>query len=491
MFTKVIKLSAMVLVLALLIGCLTACPSQIYSDEHIAADELESEIAELESQIESIDTSAPKPSISKQSELTIWSYTTEIKTLMIAFMEAHPEVDINYVDVSMEDSVYQDSVIDAANSNDCPDIVVLEANFVKQFVDSDMLLDLSDLKPYADELKTYSNTIEIGTNFETGEVRAYSYQNTVGAVFYRRSLANEYFGTDDPAEIQALMSDMDKFTDMAKTVNEKSSGKTFMVSSYSEISNAIFANREQPWFVNGSLIMDPIVDDFFETAKIFRENGYEANQEQWYQGWYDGMNDNLTDVNGDPVQVFCYFLPTWGLPYILLANSSDTAGDWACCPGPLPYQWGGTWLGVMKNAANPDIAKEFVRFCTLDVDNLTNWATGVYTYDYLEAISPEDAFSYGYELSQSAGDFVSSQVVVEAIASEFDDCEMSEFLGGQNPYTAFAEAAQNCKADMIHEYDDAIQYYYLEAVELYASGAYTKEEAIAVFENNVIYSYFY
>ena len=50
---------------------------------------------------------------------------------------------------------------------------------------------------------------------------------------------------------------------------------------------------------------------------------------------YAGMNDTLQDAEGNPKQVFSYFLPTWGLPYVLSPNattadkSSTTVGDWA------------------------------------------------------------------------------------------------------------------------------------------------------------------
>ena len=39
------------------------------------------------------------------------------------------------------------------------------------------------------------------------------------------------------------------------------------------------------------------------------------------------------------------------------------------------------------------------------------------------------------------GDFVSSQVVVEKIISTFDGSAAAQFLGGQNPYGAFASMA--------------------------------------------------
>ena len=43
----------------------------------------------------------------------------------------------------------------------------------------------------------------------------------------------------------------------------------------------------------------------------------------------------------------------------------------------------------MDGSENMELAKEFIRFATLDEENLTNWATGVYTNEYLKAIDPE------------------------------------------------------------------------------------------------------
>jgi multiple sugar transport system substrate-binding protein len=278
-------------------------------------------------------------------------------------------------------------------------------------------------------------------------------------VFYRRSLAKEYFGTDDPKEIQALMADLDKFTAMAKVVKEKSGGDTYMVASSGDFQNPFFSNRASKWVVDGALVVDPMVEKYVETAKLFREEGYEAQAQQWQEGWFAGMNDSLVDANGKPKKVFSYFLPTWGLPYVLAPNSksadgaNNTGGDWAAVSGPLPYQWGGTWLGAMAESPNLELATEFIRFCTLDEENLTNWATGVYTNEYLKAIDPQ----VSDDQAQAAGDFVSSKVVVDKITASFDNSEMSTFLGGQNSYGGFAAAAPSVNAKLFTGSDDAIQ----------------------------------
>jgi hypothetical protein len=265
---------------------------------------------------------------------------------------------------------------------------------------------------------------------------------------------------------------MDKFTAAADVVKTKSNGATYMVASSGDFMNLFYANRAQPWVVNNTLTIDPMVDKMVATAKLFRDKGYEAQATQWQEGWFAGMNDTLVDAKGAPKQVFSYFLPTWGLPYVLSPNSKskdgskNTAGDWAVITGPLPYQWGGTWLGVMKESKQQDLAKEFVRFCTLDQDNLTNWATGVYTNDYLKAIDP----TVPADQKQAAGDFVSSKVVVDKITKGFDNSDLSKFLGGQNSYGGFAAAAPSVNAKLMQGTDDAIQRALNDPLSAYVSG---------------------
>jgi multiple sugar transport system substrate-binding protein len=420
---------------------------------------------------EEAEPAAPAASAGKTT-LKVWSFTNEINTMAVAFEGLHPEanVDVVYTMIPMTNGEYQTKLKAALGTADAPDVIALEAAFVKEYVEADFLADLADLLPYAEENKTYAFVTDVGTH--DGVIKAFAYQATPGAVFYRRSLAKEYFGTDDPDEIQALMSDLDKFVEMAAVVKEESGGNTYMVASSGDFQNPFFANRAQPWVVDGALVVDPMAVKYVETAKLFRDEGYEAQAQQWQEGWFAGMNDSLVDANGNSKQVFSYFLPTWGLPYVLAPNAKsadgayDTSGDWGVVTGPLPYQWGGTWLGAMQDSPNLELAKEFIRFATLDQENLTNWATGVYTNEYLKAIDP----NVPADQAQAPGDFVSSQVVVEKIIPSFDDSELSAFLAGQNSYAGFAEAAPSVNAKLMTGSDDAIQRALNDPINQYLNG---------------------
>ena len=404
---------------------------------------------------------------SEEVTLTVWSFTNELKTMAVAFEERYPNVTVEFSMVPMTDGEYQTKLKSALGTTDIPDVVALEAAFVKEWVEADFLADLNDLLPYTEELKTYPSVVEVGTH--NGVTKAYSYQATPGAFFYRRSIAQECLGTDDPVEVQAMVADLDKFVDAAQKIKDCHEGY-FIVGTSAAMFNPFLANRAQPWIVDDTLVIDPKVVEFVDFAKLFRDEGYESQAEQWSEGWFAGMSDSLVDAEGNPQRIFSYFLPTWGLPYVLIPNSGDTGGDWAMINGPLAYQWGGTWVGVMKNSDNLQWAKEFVKFVALDEQNLTNWATGVYTNEYLKAIDP----SVPDDQAQPPGDFVSSQVVVEKITSSFDGSELYDWLGGQNNYEAFNQAAPNVNGALLTGSDDAIQRALQDVLEQYLLGEIDK-----------------
>ncbi|MBK8989104.1 MAG: carbohydrate ABC transporter substrate-binding protein [Chloroflexi bacterium] len=431
------------------------------------------------------ETAVVPPAATEKTVLNVWSFTNEINTMAVAYECRNPDVDVVYTMIPMTNGEYQTKLLASLGTREAPDVIALEASFVKEYVESDFLADLGMLLPEAEAAETYPFVIEVGSH--EGVTKAYSYQATPGALFYRRSLAREYFGTDDPVEVQALLSDMEKFIEAAAIIKEKSGGDTYMVASNGDFQNPFFANRAQPWIVDGELVVDPMVAEYINIAKLFRDEGYEAQAAQWQEGWFAGMSDTLVDAAGSPKKIFSYFLPTWGLPYVLAPNAvaadgaSDTTGDWGVIEGPLPYQWGGTWVGVINGSPKFDLATDFVRFVALDQENLANWANGVYTNEYLKTCDP----LVPGDQNQAPGDFVSSQVVVENIIPSFDDSAMSAFLGGQNSYAGFAAAAPSVNAELMTGSDDAIQRALADPVSQYLNGEITEDDLWASWKDNL------
>lgn len=135
-------------------------------------------------------------------------------------------------------------------------------------------------------------------------------------------------------------------------------------------------------------------------------------------------------------------------------------------------------MAVLDESKNIATAKDFIQFSTLNEDTLSKWALGTYTNEYLKNIDPTIPDAQ----NQGAGDFVSSQVVVEKIKSKFDNSESSEFLSGQNAYARFAKAALYISLKLMQGTDGDVQNALGDPLEGYVEGSLSFEECIKAFK---------
>ncbi len=385
--------------------------------------------------------------------LVVWSFTDELKTMIDKYYTVDkPGVKIDY---SLTPTDQFPNKLDPvlASGQGAPDVFALEDAFVRKYIESGLLLDLTDL---ANEVKgkQLAYPIEVGTY--NGKVYGLSWQATPGAMFYRRSLAKKYLGTDDPAEVQKYMANLDKFVETAAVLKEKSGGKCVVVSSTGDMFMPFKGARKDPWVVNGKLVIDPAMISYMDMAKTLKQKGYEGRAGQWSEGWFAGMKGTLKDEKGADVEVFSYLLPTWGLHYVLKTNAPDTAGDWAMIPGPAPYRWGGTWVAAYKGTKNVQAAKDFIKYVTSDDGFLERWA-------------------------KDTGDVVSNNNVTAKIKDSYAE----PFLGGQNHYASFVEMAKTVDGKLTQGTDQAVEGLFNEAVTAYIEGEKSRDQAIEDFKSQV------
>ena len=382
-------------------------------------------------------------------KLIVWSFTDELANMVNNYYkQSHPKVTVEY---SQTPSDQFQAKIDPVltTGKGAPDIIALESAFVRKYVESGLLLDITDIYN-ANKAKLLTYPVEVGTY--KGKVYAMSWQACPGALFYRRSLAKKYLGTDDPKTVQTYFANFPKFLETAKLLKDKSNGSCVVVSSLNDLYNSFLSARKDPWIVNGKLVIDPVMEQYMDICKTLHDNRWEGRVGQWSEGWFAGMKGQLKDEAGKAVEVFSYFLPTWGLHYVLKTNAPNTSGDWAMCQGPSPYRWGGTWVGAYKGTKNKDAAKEFIRYITTDDDFLEAWA-------------------------KDTGDMVSNINVINKIKDTYKE----PFLGGQNHYAEFAEMAKGVNGKLLQGSDEAIEGIWNESVAAFVNGEKTKAQALADF----------
>jgi len=337
-----------------------------------------------------------------------------------------------------------------------PDVFALEDSFVRKYVESGFLLDLTDIyEANRDKLMAYP--VEVGSY--NGRVYGLSWQATPGAMFYRRSLAKKYLGTDDPKVVQTYFANINKFLETAQLLKDKSKDSCFVVIGPNELYYPFLYNRKSPWVVDRKLIIDPAVEQYMDFCKTMIDNHYSEGEGQWSDKWFAGMRGEYKRWDGKPTEVFSYFLPTWGLHYVLKSNVPKTSGDWAMIPGHLTYRWGGTWLAAWKDTPNPEAAKELIRYLTTDDNFLEGWA-------------------------KATGDLVSNINVVNKISGSFKE----PFLKNQNHYIEFAQMAQNVNGKLTTGYDGDIQSYFYEELNAFLWEGKPKNKALADFRAKVEYN---
>jgi multiple sugar transport system substrate-binding protein len=387
------------------------------------------------------------------NKLVVWSFTDELQGMINDYYKpAHPGEEIEY---SMTPTDQFPNKLDPilASGNGAPDVFALENAFVRKYIESGLLLPLDDV--YAEvKGKMADYPMQIGSY--KGHVYGMAWQVCPGALFYRRSLAKKYLGTDDPAKVQEYVANLDKFIETAAVLKEKSKGKCDIVSTFEDMFMPYKGARKQPWVVDEKLVIDPAMDKYLDMCKVLHEKKYECGVKQWSEGWFAGMKGTLKDDKGNPVEVFCYLLPTWGLHYVLKTNAPDTAGDWAMCAGPANYYWGGTWIAAYKGTKNPNAAKEMIKYLATDDTFLTAYA-------------------------KKSGDTVGNINVQNALKDTFAE----PFLGGQNHYKAFCDMAKGINGNLVQGSDQQIEALFQEAVTSYAFGEKTKDQALSEFKGQI------
>jgi hypothetical protein len=305
-------------------------------------------------------------------------------------------------------------------------------------------------------------TIDIGTRPSDGKLVGLGYQATGSAYIYRRSIAKDVWGTDDPAVVaDKIGPGWDKFFAAAAELKAKGYG---IVSGDGDIWHAVENSSEKGWIVDGKLTIDPARETFLDLSKSLKDNGYHNDTQDWTDAWFADMKG----IGAQPI--FGFFGPAWLINYVMAGNSGGTKpgegtyGDWAVCNPPVGFFWGGTW--VIANAASEkkEAVAKLVEWITLQSDDKGlqyGWANGTL---YGEG-GTKDTVSSGTVMAMSNGELA--------------------FLGGQNMFDVFVPANQFANGKNLTQYDSVINLLWRDQVRQYTAGNVTREDALAAFKQAV------
>lgn len=380
--------------------------------------------------------------------------TTTLKDGTVVKWTINPNEGNNYQDKLDEGLLAQ---ADAA-ADDKIDIFLVEADYALKYVDSEYTMNVKDLGITDEDMADqYQYTKDIVTDAD-GAIKGTTWQATPGLFAYRRSIAKDVLGTDDPEEVQAALSDWDKFDDVAAQANEKGYK---MLSGYDDAYRTFSNNVSAPWVTDTTVTVDENIMRWVDQTKEYTENGYNNKTSLWDDGW---AKDQGPD--GD---VFGFFYSTWGINFTLLGNSLEDPdgeakvgngiyGDYAVCEGPESYYWGGTWICAATGTDNADLVKDIMLKLTCDKDIMK-------------------------QITLDTQDYTNNKTAMQEIADDPDFG--SDFLGGQNHVALFVEAADKIDMSNAGKYDQGCNEKFQAAFKDYFDGTVDLDTAKANFETAI------
>ncbi|NLK21688.1 MAG: extracellular solute-binding protein [Epulopiscium sp.] len=298
----------------------------------------------------------------------------------------------------------------------------------------------------------------IGTNND-GELVALSHQAAAGAIAYKREMAKQYLGTDDPAEVGEMLKP-ENMLETGRKLKDASGGKAKLWVGTEELFKIYVGSRQKGWVENGKFVIDERIYEFLDIAEVLRKENLEGGLPQWQEAWANSIQDDIH---------MCYAVPTWGIQWIIDCRESDdimvmtsddhpesgTGGRWAITT-PIPYYEGGTWFGISQNAKNPELAWEFIKFITGNEDYLAELA--------------------------EAGDFVSNTKMIDKFKA---DNGFINKVVNQNIYQVYGDVADKIDGSIITQYDDTIKTAFLNCMNSYLAGEISKDEMFVQFKETL------
>lgn len=414
-------------------------------------------------------------------EINLLGWTDEQARMIQKYIDTHPDCGIKVIFKQVETTNGQytsflDEALTGKSDEFVPDIYSAESAFVKHYSSGAMgqyALPYTDLisglssKILSAQIAEY--TVNLGKN-SSGDVVGLAYQTTGGAFIYRRSVAKQVFGTDDPELVSNAIGggsgSWTKFFEVAETCNDKGIA---ILSGDASLWHPVEGSAEKGWVVDGKLHIDSKREAFLDYSKNLYVNGWTNKTEEWSEDW-------KADIQGKGKKpVLGFFGPAWLINYSMepACNKDDDGNvinndtDWAICDAPVGFLWGGTWMFANKNL-KADTSEEGKRKLEA-IQKIIEWITLDTTEEGLQ-------YQWANGLINNAKDTVASKVVMEKSDGTLD------FLNGQNMFDYFIPANEKAPSNLLTEYDEKINALWRFEVNKYAEGLTTREQALHNFK---------
>jgi multiple sugar transport system substrate-binding protein len=426
---KWLKTSLLViLALVIIVGCSNSSST---SDTEEPAQETEE--AATDTQPAEEPAKAPEDYV---GTITWWGWNGLPDLMREAFNKKYPNIQIEATVVAQGDMAQKIKTALAAGEK-LPDIFEIEVGWKGEFMQMDIFEDLTQ-PPYNYNPDDFFDYVNKGNTNIFGKIVGVETSIVPAGVAYKRDLAKQYFGTDDPAELEKMFTSWDDFITKGKEVLSKSGGKVKMFAGLSDVNIIITGQKQVPLTDDADVVqVSAKAQENFALLEKFRDAGVVDKLEMWTAPW----NASYAEKN-----VIFYPAASWSGPYVIGANDKDSTNWGLIVPPGGAFSWGGT-IDVIPADNSPEqkeLAWKFLEFALINKDTISQLKSIMFYPAFKSAYEDPAVFSDKAPLwgGQDAGEFY-TQIAAPQI--NFDGLKYTPY---DSTYNALAAAAlQSMVAD--------------------------------------------
>lgn len=311
------------------------------------------------------DTSAEAEAESTSAEasgdvvtITYWGWDSDYyQPMMEAYEALHSEVHFEPTAVEWGDMLTRAQQALASGSA-LPTIIAMDNTLIENWKQMDIFVDLRD---YGFDNSQYVDNLAEKVVKEDGSVIGVESSINPAAIAYKRDLALEYFGTDDPDELFDMFSSYDDYVTRGAEIYDQTDGTVYLFHSGQAVAEWLYFASDVQNMDGDTLNYTSKMTDVMSKLIALRD----ANAVDTYQSGTPEANATYAD----DIHIF-YPTPNWGLNYYIKGNDPDGSGNWGLMHAPVDYNHGGSAHGITSSATDEEkqAAYDFLTWVHEDPD---------------------------------------------------------------------------------------------------------------------------
>lgn len=284
--------------------------------------------------------------------VTVWGW--DESEMLVDWTESSvPGIEINFVTTQQSDLLSKITTTLAAGTQ-MPDIVWLEIGSRGKEFSLDCWEILTDAPYNLDKEIFTDDQIPVAVN-EQGDMLGIPVGPTPTGMAYKRPLAKQYLGTDDPSEVFSMIETWDDFVNVGKMVKEKSGGKVNMLAGLGDVAQVLRNQYVIPYVIDNKVNVKEALTPVFNQLIAFKKAGIVGTNVAGSASFYASYADDIS--------IF-YCAPQWAPRWVIKPND-ESVGRWAMTQLPGgSVNWGGAVWSIPKTALNKSGAFAILKLYT-------------------------------------------------------------------------------------------------------------------------------